>query len=265
MLDYKNRYNDIISHVIALRNSNQNNSDIQDWIKETFPELYETLSEKIRKSLIEFFNTHKNNFEINGISLDTIIEWLEQRKPQEINTSTINKMVNMYSNTREYHTNALPLNCMIRSYKQGINDAINNFNLPYKPELDKDLLINLIGFINQYGDNYYSSITKSMTISAINDYLKEKYDIDINHPKKEIFKIKANKWYVCFKYYRFDEVSEFVEDGIYFSPEDNCLITNYGKTKYLNEDNYDEYFRKATSEEVDHCSSWFSDYSNKYS
>lgn len=222
-MDYKERYNNIISQVIELNNSNQENSNIQDWIKTTFPEIFETHAEKIRKLLIEFFKTH---YDISDIILDDdetsvkdIIDWLEQMKPQEINTPTINKMVDDYANTRETSTNSLPVNCMIRAYRQGINSAINTFNLSNRQELDK----------------------------------------------KNEFKILQGKWYACFKYYRFDDISEFVDTGIYFAPKDDCLMTRYGKVKYLNPDDYGEYFREATTEEVNHYSSWFSDYSNKYS
>lgn len=260
-MDYKERYNDIISHVIELNNSNQENTDIQDWIKRTFPEIFETKAEKIRKSLIRFVKT--NN--ISGIITDNdeisskdIIDWLEQMTPQEINTPTINKMVDDYANTREAGTNSLPVNCMIRAYRQGINSAINTFDLSNRQELNKDVLLDLIGFI-RHGDNQYSSSNKDIAIGIINDYL-EKY-----HDNKNDFKILQGKWYVCFKYYRLDDVSEFIDTGIYFAPKDDCLMTRYGKAKYLNPDNYGEYFREATTDEINHYSSWFSDYSNRYS
>lgn len=267
-MDYKERYNNIISQVIELNNSNQENSDIQDWIKTTFPEIFETNDEKIRKLLIDFFKTR---YDISDIILDDdetsvkdIIDWLEQMKPQEINTPTVNKMVDDYANTRETSTNSLPINCMIRAYRQGINTAINTFNLSNRQELDKDILLDFVEFI-RHGDNQYSSSNKDIVISIINDYLKNKYDIDINNDKKNEFKILQGKWYACFKYYRFDDISEFVDTGIYFAPKDDCLMTRYGKVKYLNPDNYGEYFREATADEINHYSSWFSDYSNRYS
>lgn len=46
----------------------------------------------------------------------------EKSKPTVID---IDKMVSKYANTKESTTNGLPVNCQIRAYRKGINDALN--------------------------------------------------------------------------------------------------------------------------------------------
>lgn len=53
------------------------------------------------------------------------VEWSEEDKRVKIYGIDIDAMILKYSKTREKETNGLPVNCQIRAYRQGINDALN--------------------------------------------------------------------------------------------------------------------------------------------
>ena len=97
------------------------------------PELKEgSEDEKIRTTLIDYFIKTKEEvcqetfFEI---PIDNIIAWLEKQKISEATAKSVDKMVAEFADTKEECTNSKPVNCQIRSYKQGITDALRAFSL----------------------------------------------------------------------------------------------------------------------------------------
>lgn len=132
-----------------------------------FPELKESEDEKVRKALIKGVESCKasgwTNFG-NNVDIDVVLAWLEkqgdkdklikelgeykvkytqevlsqqlekqrEQKPVDVNSTLINKMVADYSNTDEYVDGnyiGKPVNCQIRAYRQGINDALNSLKI----------------------------------------------------------------------------------------------------------------------------------------
>ena len=97
------------------------------------PELKEgSEDEKIRTTLIDYFIKTKEEVCIETffeIPIDNIIAWLEKQKISEAATKSVNKMVAKFADTKEECTNCKPANCQIRSYKQGITDALRAFRL----------------------------------------------------------------------------------------------------------------------------------------
>lgn len=93
-------------------------------IKEIFPELKESEDEQSKKWILEYLHDglRKTDEQFKG-QFKTAIAWLEKQR----NNSTsidIDEMVMKYSQTKDGDF-GLPVNCMIRAYRQGINDALN--------------------------------------------------------------------------------------------------------------------------------------------
>lgn len=92
------------------------------------PELKEgSEDERIRKDLISYFKYERKSTEEE--IKQRFIPWLEKQKISEATTKNVDKMVAEFADTREECTNGKPVNCQIRSYKQGITDAIRAFSL----------------------------------------------------------------------------------------------------------------------------------------
>ncbi len=124
-MNYEQKYNKLVNAVKILKETNPSDEGIQNWVNENVPELREGRDEEIRKALINVFATHKDYEMFFGVSVKDIHAWLERQDKQRANLINIDAMVLKYSNTREKETNSLPVNCQIRSYRQGINDALN--------------------------------------------------------------------------------------------------------------------------------------------
>ena len=107
-MDYEKKYKEANDKVAVRFGTNV--------AKEIFTDLYESEDERIRKELIEIIKS-RSDFK------QEYIAWLEKQgeKPTIID---IDSMVSKYANTKEACTNGLPVNCQIRAYRQGINDAL---------------------------------------------------------------------------------------------------------------------------------------------
>lgn len=91
-----------------------------------FPELKENKGEWIEKIRQEL-KTYLEHREVKHISeSDAILQWIDWLEKQGNNSTSIDidKMVMKYSQTKDGDF-GLPVNCMIRAYRQGINDALN--------------------------------------------------------------------------------------------------------------------------------------------
>lgn len=97
----------------------------KDTIEYIFPELAESEDEKIRKEIINHLKYLGKYCQESMPNVNEWIAWLEKQGKQRANLIDIDAMVLKYSNTREKETNGLPVNCQIRSYRQGINDTLN--------------------------------------------------------------------------------------------------------------------------------------------
>jgi len=99
------------------------NSD-QKYVLETlFPELKEAEDERIRKEIIEFLQLPHPQF-VGKRNHEKWIDWLEKQGEKKSGNINVNKMVMEYSQTNDGDF-GLPVNCMIRAYRQGINDVLN--------------------------------------------------------------------------------------------------------------------------------------------
>ena len=88
-----------------------------------FPELNESYNEKIRKDIISYLRNEKIvKRYISDIEIDKWIAWLEKQGKKSTNID-IDKMVMEYSQTKDGDF-GLPVNCMIRAYRKGINDTL---------------------------------------------------------------------------------------------------------------------------------------------
>ena len=174
---------------------------------EIFPELAENRDERILeiiKHCIESRYLHTST--IKGISQEECFAWLEKQgesytkrdvddafaegmafakdelekqSEQKYAPIDIDKMVDKYANTKERGNEefGLPLNCMIRAYRQGINDVIGKVAL--KPTWSEEDEKNLQGIINAIKELRCQSLLSEIEI--YDDYidwlksLKQKY------------------------------------------------------------------------------------------
>lgn len=99
-----------------------------DIVSDIFSELKESEDERIRKETISAlkYANHKGVY-------DKHIAWLEKQSQQKPTTIDVDKMVMEYSQTKDGDF-GLPVNCMIRAYKQGINDTTSTLNLEKQGE-----------------------------------------------------------------------------------------------------------------------------------
>lgn len=90
--------------------------DKQGILDDIFPELAESEDDRIRKELIKFVK-------VNIADEERYIAWLEKQGEKKSVTIDIDKMVSKYSHTKDGDF-GLPVMCQLRSYRQGINDAL---------------------------------------------------------------------------------------------------------------------------------------------
>ena len=116
-MDYKEK-------VIALLNSQELSKEQKEKLENIFPELKESEDERIRKELIEHIKANKEADYVlfKKFSPNDVIAWLE-KQDEKSTTIDIDKMVMEYSQTKDGDF-GLPVNCMIRAYRKGINDAL---------------------------------------------------------------------------------------------------------------------------------------------
>lgn len=175
MEDYKKKYEDALERAKDLHDNHALGMPfIYETCEQIFPELKESEDEKIRKEIINFINKTisfgvKNiDEEFSSKNCHDWIAWLEkqgkneeideasyrtgikrvldnpesyglekqgEQKPIDLNTISIQKLVNVYRNTNEYdedgNLKGKPVNCMIRAYEQGIMDILKTIKQKY--------------------------------------------------------------------------------------------------------------------------------------
>ena len=98
-------------------------------IEYIFPELAESEDEKIRKAILglTFIDGIEPILEKCAITRSHIRTWLEKQKIVDFDSIPIDKMVYKYANSKEKNNEEFgkPLNCMVRAYRQGIEDTLN--------------------------------------------------------------------------------------------------------------------------------------------
>jgi len=85
---YKEKYEKLVGAIKVLRDNNQSDEGIQNWVNDNVPEAAESKDERIRKALIRnFTNQHSSNFPTaDGFTREQILAWLKKQKPiQNIN------------------------------------------------------------------------------------------------------------------------------------------------------------------------------------
>lgn len=89
-----------------------------------FPELKENKSERVRKGLIKTISSLLDNTILyhTDITKEEALAWLE-KQGEKSTIIDIDKMVMEYSQTKDGDF-GLPVDCMIRAYRKGINDAL---------------------------------------------------------------------------------------------------------------------------------------------
>ena len=81
-MDYEKKYKEALERAKKFIEANPLVQNLEIWIKETFPELAESDSERIRKALKEYFiNSFQNNgvAAICGVHIIDILTWLEKQ------------------------------------------------------------------------------------------------------------------------------------------------------------------------------------------
>lgn len=118
-------YDEALAKAKALYDSSEPMSGCSVILETIFPKLKESEDEKIRKTLSAYFAKFKSNDMWDAdFSFGDIVAWLEKQGEKKSITIDVNKMVSKYSQTKDGDL-GLPVNCMIRAYRQGINDALN--------------------------------------------------------------------------------------------------------------------------------------------
>ena len=142
-MDYKEKYEMALERAKKFIEANPLVQNLNTWIKETFPELAESEDERIRNQIINFIEEYGNPIHCEWQK--DWIAWLERQGEQKPITIDIDKMVNDYANNKERGNEDFgkPVPCMIRAYRQGLNDAIGKVVLkPAWSEDDDDAWMN---------------------------------------------------------------------------------------------------------------------------
>ena len=116
----------------------------------------------------------------------------------------IDKMVSKYANTKEDCTNGLPVNCQIRAYRQGINDALRlSLNLekqgeqkPTWSEEDTSLCIRIQGILSVCKSNSLLSPDLCKEMCDWLKSLKERVQPNQWKPSKE--QIETLEYYILY-------------------------------------------------------------------
>lgn len=117
MEDYEKRYKEALSRAATELENCGADKSLRNMIYAIFPdELKESEDERVRKEILDFIKT-------NNAWNKEWIAWLEKQGGNSAPIN-INKMVMEYSQTKDGDF-GLPVNCQIRAYRQGINDALN--------------------------------------------------------------------------------------------------------------------------------------------
>jgi len=82
-----------------------------------FPELKESEDERIKREILELVSIAGN-----GNQFEEIKDWLE-KQGEKFTAIDVDIMVMEYSHTKDGDF-GLPVNCMTRAYRKGINDAL---------------------------------------------------------------------------------------------------------------------------------------------
>ena len=111
-----------------------------------FPELKESEDERIKEDLIQWINEFPDIIWRGHYKKD-VIAWFEKQDEQKLSTIAVDEMVDDYANNKECGNEIFgkPVPCMIRAYRQGLNDAIKKVVLkPTWSEEDERLCSCLI-------------------------------------------------------------------------------------------------------------------------
>jgi len=82
MEDYKRKYEEALENLKKIRNSNENNKELVDFIEYKYPELKELDDERIQKEILEYFQQFENG-ELHGVNISDWIAWLEKQGEQK--------------------------------------------------------------------------------------------------------------------------------------------------------------------------------------
>ena len=116
------RYDEALERARIWKDKSGMPKDRQGILDDIFPELKESEDEKIRKAILAFIR--QSSEVLDKQNQNNMIAWLEKQGEQKSITIDINKMVSKYSHTKDGDF-GLPINCQIRAYRKGINDALN--------------------------------------------------------------------------------------------------------------------------------------------
>lgn len=126
-MDYEKKYKEALANARQEYNTTEN-VERKQWLEELFPELADSEDEKIRKELIFYLGDMPEDTELrNGVTNRDVLVWLEKQSEKEPLPIDIDAMVSKYANNdkRENEGFGKPINCMIRAYRQGIEDTLN--------------------------------------------------------------------------------------------------------------------------------------------
>lgn len=120
-MDYEQKYKDALERAREWHNDQHITIGLKGNLEEIFPELKESENERIKKEILSFLKDFERDHYKN-LDFSPWIAWLE-KQGEKSTIIDIDKMVKEYSQTKDGDF-GFPVNCMIRAYRQGINDAL---------------------------------------------------------------------------------------------------------------------------------------------
>ena len=127
-MNYEQKYKQALKRAKHIYQFSSDLAEIKR-MEEIFPELKESEDERIREAIkygIKYLETEIGWDFVNNVDILDIYAWLEKQGEQKSVTIDIDKMVDDYANNNERGNEEFgkPVNCMIRAYRQGLNDAV---------------------------------------------------------------------------------------------------------------------------------------------
>ena len=143
-MDYEKRYKDALANARLLMESNPSDEGLQNWVKDTFPELAKEEDEKMRIFLIDYFDKlvdGKSEFSLEPETRRRIIEWLKQLGEKKDIQSNDELETDNYSESTDwtYVSKDTFVEGVVLAQMKEKSDACNGYVLRTNPLLRAEL------------------------------------------------------------------------------------------------------------------------------
>ena len=260
-MNYKEKYNKLIEAIKVLKETNQSDDSIQNWIDDNVPELTEPADERIRKEIISLIlkvmGREKDN--LNDKNYDKMFDWLEkQSKENMVEAFRLEYEKGKADALQEQRKEWTPEDLLNRNE---IMDILQEYN--------RDDLIDWLDKLSKQScnvspiDDFATEFEKQVSYliaSSINkennytvDYVKWTANSLLNYARKEI-----DKWYNSEVLKEFENQGEqkSIIDGIltatnYDKMFKNCNVHKFNIGDWIVQENI------GTYKIVEVCGSWY--------